>query len=85
MAFLTWYRLYKLVVMPIGLINAPERFMQTLNNLFMDMLDKAVVVFLDDVLIFSIVAEEHFESLKKVFKCLHKYNSYCKLKKCSFL
>ena len=49
------------------------------------MLDKGVVVFLDDVFIYSSMAEEHFKLLEKVFSCLHKYKFYCKLKNCSFL
>ena len=51
----------------------------------MDMLDKGVVIFLDNMLIYTTVAEEHFELLEKVFTCLYKYEFYCKLKKCSFL
>ena len=47
------------------------------------MLDKRVVVFLDDILIYSTTVEEHFELLEKVFACLHAF--YCKLKKSSFL
>ena len=49
------------------------------------MLDKGVIVFLDDMLIYSTMVEEHFELLEKVFACLHKFKFYCKLKKCSFL
>ena len=56
-----------------------------MNNLFADMLDKGVIVFLDEVIIYSTMVEEHFELLKKVFAHLHKYKFYCKLKKCSFL
>ena len=63
----------------------PAIFMQTMNNLFVDMLDKGVVVFLDDMLIYSTMGGEHFELLEKVFAHLHKYKFYCKLKKCSFL
>ena len=66
-------------------MNAPAMFMQTMNNLFVDILEKGVVVFLDYILIYSIVAEEHFELLEKVFACLYKYKSYWKLKKCSFV
>ena len=69
----------------MGLTNSPAAFMQTMNNLFVDMLDKVVIVFLDDVLIYSTMAKEHFELLEKVFACLCKYKFYCKLKKCSFL
>ena len=71
--------------MPKGLTNAPVTFMWTMNNLFMDMLDKGVIVFLDDFLIYSTTVEEHFKLLEKVFACLRKYKFYCKLKKCSFL
>ena len=69
----------------MGLTNVPATCMQMMNNLFMDMLDKGVIVFLDNMLIYSTVAEEHFELLEKVFACLCKYKFYCKLKKCSFL
>ena len=51
-------------------MNAPVTFMQMMNNLFMDMLDKGVVVFLDDMLIYSRIAEDHFELLEKLFACL---------------
>ena len=58
----------------MGLMNVLEIFIQMMNNLFMDMLDKGVVIFLDDVLIYSIIVEEHFKLLEKVFACLHKYD-----------
>ena len=66
--------------MPMGLMNVPATFMQMMNNLFVDMLDKGVVVFLDDILIYSKIVEEHFELLEKVFARLHKHAFYCKLK-----
>ena len=71
--------------MPMGLTKAPAMFMRMINNLFVDMLDKGVIMFLDDMLIYSTIVDEHFELLEKVFACLHKYEFYCKLKKCSFL
>ena len=49
------------------------------------MLDKGVIVFLDDMLIYSTTVEEQFKLLEKVFAHLRKYKFYCKLKKCSFL
>ena len=52
-AFLTRYGLYEWVVMPMGLTNAPATFMRTMNNLFSDMLDSGVAVFLDDILVYS--------------------------------
>ena len=81
MDFLTQYRIYKWVVMPIGLMNAPEVFMSAINNLFVDLLDKGVVFFLDDVLVFRTTIEKHFELLEKVFIYFHKHAFYCKLKK----
>ena len=71
--------------MPMGLTNAPAMFLWMMNTLLEDMLDNGVVVFLDDVLIYSTTAEEYFELLEKVFTCLCTYKFYCKLKKCSFL
>ena len=68
----------------MGLTNAPEAFMWIMNNLLGDMLDKGVV-FLYDVLIYSTIVKEHFKLLEKVFACLHMYEFYCKLKKCSLL
>ena len=53
--------------MPMGLTNAPATFMRTMNNLFRDMLDKGVVVFLDDVLIYSDTPARHFQLLDQVF------------------
>ena len=71
--------------MPMGLINAPATFMQTMNNLFEDMLDQGVVVFLNNMLIYSTTLEGHFKLLEKVFAHLQRYEFYCKLKKYSFL
>ena len=58
--------------MPMGLTNAPATFMRMMNNLFIDILNKGVVVFLDDILIYITIAEEYFELLEKVFICLYK-------------
>ena len=72
-------------MMLMGLTNAPAAFVSIINNLLIDILDKGVVVFLDDILIDSIIVEEPFELLKMVFTCFHKHVFYCKLKKCNFL
>ena len=72
-ALLTHYRLYKLVKMLVGLMNAPETFMHMMSNWFIDMLDKGAVVFLDDMLINSSMVEEHFDLLNKVFTYMHKH------------
>ena len=84
-AFLTRYGLYEWVVMPMGLTNAPATFMRTMNNLFSDMLDSGMAVFLDDILVYSGTIEEHFMLLERVLVRLRQYTFYCKLKKCSFL
>lgn len=56
--------------MPFGLTNAPSTFMRAMNNLFRDLLDECVVVFLDDILIFSKSIEEHRQHVSKVLELL---------------
>ena len=70
--------------MPFGLTNAPATFMRAMNNLFSDLLDRGVVVFLDDILIYSQTLEDHTKLLRQVFDRLCQNKFYCKLKKCSF-
>ncbi|WVZ93944.1 hypothetical protein U9M48_039893 [Paspalum notatum var. saurae] len=68
-AFTTKYGLYEYTVMSFGLTNAPAYFMQLMNSVFMDYLDKFVVVFIDDVLIYSKTEAEHEEHLRLFSKC----------------
>ena len=63
-AFLTRYGLHEWVVMPMGLTNAPATFMRTMNNLFLDMLDSGMAVFLDDILVYSGMVGKHFTFLE---------------------
>ena len=58
--------------MPMGLTNAPATFMRTMNNLFSDMLNREVVTFMDDVLLYSSTIEKHALLLKAVFKRLQE-------------
>ena len=66
MAFITKYGLYEYTVMSFGMTNAPAFFMNLMNNVFMDYLDKFVVVFIDDILIYSQSKAEHADHLRMV-------------------
>ena len=65
-AFTTRYGLYKFIVMSFGLTNAPAYFMYLMNHVFMEYLDKSMVVFIDDILVYSKNEEEHEEHLRLV-------------------
>jgi hypothetical protein len=69
-AFSTRYGLYEYLVMSFGLTNAPAHFMYLMNSVFMQELDKFMVVFIDDILIYSENEEEHVEHLKIVLSRL---------------
>ena len=66
-------------------MNAPSVFMRIMNRLFADLIDQGVVIFLDNILIYSKDAKDHFHLLAVVLARLRKYEFFCKLKKCSFL
>ncbi|TKC11711.1 hypothetical protein FA727_23790, partial [Robertmurraya kyonggiensis] len=83
-AFTTRYGLYEFTVMSFGLTNAPAYFMYLMNSVFMDYLDKFVVVFIDDILVFSKNEEEHEEHLRLVMQRLREHQLYAKLSKCEF-
>jgi len=82
--FTTRYDLYEYTVMSFGLTNAPAYFMYLMNKLFMEFLDKFVVVFIDDILIFSKTKEEHAEHLRLVLQKLREHKLYAKRSKCEF-
>jgi hypothetical protein len=83
-AFITRYGLYEYTIMPFGLTNAPAYFMYLMNKVFIKYLDKFVVVFIDDILIFYKNEEEHDEHLRMVLQKLRKNQLYAKLNKCEF-
>ena len=80
----TRYGSYKFLVMPFSLTNAPATFCTLMNKIFHPYLDKFVVVYLDDIVIYSSTLEEHVEHLRKVFKVLRRNKLYVKKEKCSF-
>jgi hypothetical protein len=82
--FITRYGLYEYTVMSFGLTNAPAYFMYLMNNVFMEYLDKFVVVFIDDILIFSQNEADHDEHLRVVLWKLREHQLYAKLSKCKF-
>jgi hypothetical protein len=83
-AFITMYGLYEFTVMSFGLTNALAFFMNLMNSVFMDYLDKFVVVFIDDILIYSQSEEEHVDHLKMVLQRLREHQLYAKLSKREF-
>jgi hypothetical protein len=82
-AFSTKYGHYEFKVMSFGLTNAPAYFMEAMNSIF-HKYDDFVVVFIDDILIFSKMEEEHERHLSMVLETLRKNKFYAKLKKCEF-
>ncbi|WVZ84669.1 hypothetical protein U9M48_031674 [Paspalum notatum var. saurae] len=84
-AFTTKYGLYEYTVMSFGLTNASAYFMQLMNSVFMVYLDKFVVVFIDDILIYSKTEAEHEEHLRLVLQRLKEHKLYAKFSKCEFL
>nr|CAN67852.1 hypothetical protein VITISV_020215 [Vitis vinifera] len=80
----TMYGSYEFLVMPFGLTNAPTTFYTLMNKIFHPYLDKFVVVYLDDIVIYSNTLKEHVEHLRKVFKILRQNELYMKNEKCSF-
>jgi hypothetical protein len=83
-SFTTRYGLYEYTIMSFGLTNAPAYFMYLMNKVFMEFLDKFVVVFIDDILIFSKNKEQHAEHLRSVLQKLRKDKLYAKRIKCEF-
>jgi hypothetical protein len=83
-AFRMRYGHYEFTVVPFGLSNAPTAFMYLMNGIFREYLDKFVIVFLDDILIYSKSEEEHGKHLRMVLQVLREHQLYAKLSKCSF-
>ena len=82
-AFRTQYGHYEFLVMPFGLTNAPTTFMDLMNRVFRPYLDKFVMVFIDDILVYSRDEQEHEQHLKIVLQTLIE-KLYVKFSKCDF-
>ena len=83
-AFRTRYSHYEFLVLPVGLTNAPTAFMGLINRVFKPYLDKFVVVFINDILIYSKSHVEHGDYLRIVLQTLRTHQLYAKLSKCEF-
>ncbi|GKA97666.1 reverse transcriptase domain-containing protein [Tanacetum coccineum] len=83
-AFRTRYEHYEFQVMPFGLTNAPAVFMDLMNRMCKPYLDKFVIVFIDDILIYSRNKEEHLDHLRIILELLKKEKLYAKFSKCDF-
>jgi hypothetical protein len=81
-AFISRYGLYEYTVMSFGLTNALAYFMYLMNNVFMEYLDKFIVVFIDDILVYSRSEEGHEEYLRLALQKLQEHRLYAKLSKC---
>nr|XP_027062810.1 uncharacterized protein LOC113689203 [Coffea arabica] len=83
-AFSTRYGHFEFAVMPFGLTNAPAAFMDLMQRIFKKYLDQFVVVFIDDILIYSKTQEEHVKHLEIVLQILREHKLYAKFSKCEF-
>ncbi len=83
-AFSTTSGHYEYLVMPFGLANSPSVFQAFMNDIFRDMLDRWVIVYIDDILIYSDTQEEHVRHVQSVLKWLLQHQLYVKAEKCEF-
>ena len=83
-AFRTHNGLFEFLVMPFGLTNAPATFQSFMNTIFAALLRKGVLVFMDDILVYSATLEQHVALLQLVFQIMQQHQFFIKKSKCSF-
>src|SRR5712675_1500875 len=83
-AFRTRYGSFEWLVMPFGLTNAPVAFQHFMNDIFKDLLDVCITVYLDDILIYSDNTSEHRQHVCEVLKHLWQHGLYARADKCEF-
>ena len=84
-AFKTRWGLFEYLVVPFGVTNAPAQFMNLMHDVLRDFLDRFVLVFLDDILIYSRSIDEHAEHLRLLFQRLREWRIFAKASKCQIL
>ena len=82
--FRTRYSSFEWHVMPFGLTNTPAAFQRFMNDIFGDLLNVCMLVYLDDILIYSNSEEEHIRHVHEVLRCLQQHNLYTRADKCFF-
>jgi len=83
-AFKTHHGLYEFLVMPFGLTNAPATFQAAMNSIFSPLMRKGVLVFMDDILVYTPSLDSHCVLLQQVFEILQEHQFFLKLSKCEF-
>ncbi|XP_019097802.1 PREDICTED: uncharacterized protein LOC109131368, partial [Camelina sativa] len=83
-AFRMRYGHYEFVVMPFGLTNSPAAFMRLMNSVFQEFLEVSIIIFIDDIMVYSKSPEEHVVHLRAVLEKLREQKLFAKLSKCSF-